>query len=41
MHLIDWILQFWFGKNLETFVEDETIKKTQEMFKNYGFKPIS
>jgi len=32
MQLMDWLLQLVIGKNFETYVEDETIKKAQKMF---------
>ncbi len=41
MELVDWIFEFFSGKKFETYVEDETLKKTHKMFESYGFKPIS
>ena len=41
MELLDWLGSTLFGKNLENFVEDETLKQTQKMFESYGFKPIN
>jgi len=41
MELIDWFLEVFSGRSLETYIEDETLKNTEKMFKQYGFKPIS
>jgi hypothetical protein len=41
MELADWFMQLVSGRSLESYVEDETLKKTQKMFESYGFKPIN
>ena len=41
MELIDWLFHMFSGRSLETYIEDETLKNTEKMFKHYGFKPIS
>lgn len=41
MEALDWFYQAFSGKTLDTYIEDETLKKTEKMFQSYGFKPIS
>ena len=41
MEWADWLMQRVLGKNLENYVEDATVKNAQEMFQQYGFKPLN
>jgi hypothetical protein len=41
MEIIDWFMQLVSGRSFENYVEDETLKKTHQMFQSYGFKPIN